>query len=69
MIGSHGHEDKADQDKETDAYTKILDSALVYKRRSQHKEVISVEVQTSKDGKKASSKVELNPLPLHLRIK
>jgi len=66
LIGPHTHEEKAHQDKETEAYTKILNSAPVYKPRPYHKEVLSVEVQTSKDGKKIAPEVELKPLPSHL---
>jgi len=60
------HEEKAHQDEEIEVYTKILDSTPVYIPRPHYREILSVEVQTSKDGKRAILEVELKPFPSHL---
>ena len=52
---------------EKEEYARLLNESTAYTPRQSPKEVFSVEVQTSKDGKKVSPKVKLKPPPSRLR--
>lgn len=67
LIGYCGHMKEADQDEAIEAFTKILDSASVYLPRQHHMEVLNMEVEASKDGKKVAPKVKLKPSSSHLK--
>jgi len=52
---------------ETEAYARIVDASIAYTGKQSPMEVLSVEQRDSKEQEKSSPKVELKPLPPHLR--
>jgi len=54
---------------EKEEYARLLNESTAYAHRKFPKEVISVEELSSKEEEKSASKVELKPLPSHLRHK
>ena len=52
---------------ETKEYGRLLSASTTYTHEQSLKEVLSVSAQTSQGKEKSTSKVELKPLPLHLR--
>ena len=54
---------------EKEQYARLLNESTTYTHRQSPREVLNMEKSTSKEHKKCPSKVELRPLPLHLRYK
>ena len=48
-------------------YAHILDMALLFPPQHHPREILNLEMRPSKEDKKCSLKVELKPLPSHLR--
>jgi len=64
LIGCH---ETDPQSCEKEEYTKLLDASNACMRRQSPQEVLSVEEHASKEKEKSVPKVELKPLPSHLR--
>ena len=54
---------------EKEEYVRLLNESTVYAPRQSYKEILSVEESIPKKEEECPPKVELKPLPSHLRIK